>query len=182
MRRFFKRLDPGTVAALASGLLVFALGFIPSLAGPGYLSSLAAGLVLPPLVAILAGLVAARSTAKPGRVYLEALRLGFLAGLGATVALALQGMRVGMCEPGHDWLLFALGPASGTLAAGGWGAIAGSIAAELAPNRRWLVAVLLAWLGPAGAILIGLGRFYSSPMVYAFDPFLGFFAGTPYGI
>jgi formylglycine-generating enzyme required for sulfatase activity len=160
--------------------LLFALGFIPSLAGPGYLSSLAAGLVLPPLVAILAGWVAARGTDSPERLYLVALRLGLLAVLGAVIALALQGMRVGMCEPGRDWLLFALGPATGILAAGVWGAVAGSVASVIAPNRRGLVAVLLAWLGPAGAVGMGLGRFYSSPMVYAFDPFIGFFAGTPY--
>ena len=180
MRRFFKRLDLGATAALASGLLLFALGFIPSLAGPGYLSSLVAGLLLPPLVAIVAGLVAVRSNDRPEHLYLEALRLGFLTSLGAVIALALHGKRVGLCEPGNDWLLFALGPVSGTLAAGAWGALAGSLAASIAPKHCRFFAVFLAWLGPVGAILIGLVRFYSSPMVYAFDPFLGFFAGTPY--
>ncbi len=75
MRRFFNRLGPGTIAGLASGLSLFGLGFIPSLAGPGYLISLAAGLLLPPLVAILTGLVATRSSASPERLYLEGLRV-----------------------------------------------------------------------------------------------------------
>jgi tetratricopeptide (TPR) repeat protein len=42
------------------------------------------------------------------------------------------------------------------------------------------VALWLAALGPLGGILLSVWRFWSSPMVFAFDPFAGFFAGTLY--
>ena len=38
----------------------------------------------------------------------------------------------------------------------------------------------LALLAPIGGILLSLLRFYCSPMVFAFDPFFGYFSGTLY--
>ena len=127
-------MGPDTFVALASGMAFCVLGFIPSLAGPGYLSSLVAGLLLPSCVAITAGLATGRSANIFERAYLRALRIGFTASLGASVALFFQGLRVGMCDPSADWLLFALGPATGSVAAGAWGAFAGLIAAEYFPR------------------------------------------------
>src|SRR5207253_223488 len=43
-----------------------------------------------------------------------------------------------------------------------------------------LFAVLFALAGPIGGALISLWRFYASPMVFAFDPFVGYFSGTLY--
>jgi tetratricopeptide (TPR) repeat protein len=40
--------------------------------------------------------------------------------------------------------------------------------------------VLGALAGPLGCIAVGLGRFYTSPMVFGFDPFVGYFAGPLY--
>ncbi len=178
--RYFNGLGPHCFVALVSGLALYLLGFIPSLAGPGYLSSIAAGLLLPSLVSVTTGLVAARSVNDPERVFLQSLRIGFAAGVSAIVALFFQGIRVGTCDPGRDCLLFALGPVAGSLAAGAWGAVAGSVAAACLPNRRGLGTAVLALAGPLGGISVSLGRFYTSPMVFAFDPFVGFFAGTPY--
>ena len=39
---------------------------------------------------------------------------------------------------------------------------------------------LLGLAGPLGGIAIGFGRFYTSPMVFGFDPFVGYFAGPLY--
>src|SRR6185503_15109380 len=41
-------------------------------------------------------------------------------------------------------------------------------------------AVLLAIAGPLGSMLFSVGRFYASPMVFAYDPFAGYFSGTIY--
>ncbi len=180
MRRIVSRLGSVGLLALGAGLLVFLLGYVPSLAGPGYLSSLVTGLLLPSPLAIVTALVVLRTRPNPEHAYLQGIRTGFLTGLGAIVALFIQGLRVGMCDPGRDWQLFDLGPLCGCLAAGAWGAMAGIFASSVFVNRRRTVAVVVAALGPLSALLLGLLRFYSSPMVFAFDPFVGFFAGTPY--
>jgi len=39
-----------------------------------------------------------------------------------------------------------------------------------------LAAVSLPLLG----VVVSVGRFYTSPMVFAFDPFFGYFSGTLY--
>src|SRR5205814_2964147 len=70
------------------------------------------------------------------------------------------------------------GPACGALFGGTCGAIAG----ELARPRKWkkTIATLLALAGPLGGAAISVWRFYSSPMIFAFDPFVGYFSGTLY--
>ena len=47
-------------------------------------------------------------------------------------------------------------------------------------KRRRLACVLLALAGPLGGIAISVARFYGSPMVFGYDPFFGYFAGTLY--
>jgi len=91
----------------------------------------------------------------------------------------LHGVRVGFCDPWPDIVLWLLGPLPGIVLGGAWG----GIAALFAPRRpRWgtAAAVALALLGPLGGIAISLVRFYTSPMVFAFDPFFGHFAGPLY--
>jgi hypothetical protein len=48
------------------------------------------------------------------------------------------------------------------------------------PRRRAVVAVLLALAGPIGSALVSFGRFLTSPMIFAYDPFVGYFSGTLY--
>ncbi len=40
--------------------------------------------------------------------------------------------------------------------------------------------MLLALAAPVGGILVSVVRFYGSPMIFAFDPFFGYFSGTLY--
>ena len=53
-------------------------------------------------------------------------------------------------------------------------------AAPKVTRRRRALAVALALAAPLLSIAIGLSRFYSSPMIYAYDPFVGYFSGTLY--
>ena len=40
--------------------------------------------------------------------------------------------------------------------------------------------MLLALAGPLGGIAVSVARFYGSPMIFAYDPFFGYFSGTLY--
>jgi len=191
----------GEVLVLGSTSIAHAaVGFVPLFGGPGYEASLALGLILP--------LPLACHAAARARAELRALPLGDAAlgdaALGATareatlldtlgracrfalwvvaaqlVVLLLHGARVGFCGPGQGLLAFALGPAAGALMAAAWGTLSGIASAGVARRGRAL-AFGLALAGPIGSILVSVWRFWTSPMVFAFDPFVGFFAGTLY--
>ncbi len=105
-----KRLGPASRLAMACGLGIALLGFVSSLAGPGYLSSLVVGLLLPTPIAITVALHVGRSSYQPEQAYVRGVGLGLAAGAATAVALLLQGLRVGLCDPLSDWPLFALGP------------------------------------------------------------------------
>jgi hypothetical protein len=158
-----------------------AIGFLPLFDGPGYESSLAAGLVLalvvPPAVAL------ELATARPSPV--DALGRGVAMGAAcAAIAFAttlLHGLRAGFCDLAGGAEAFALGPAAGALLAGAWGAIAGEIASRRhRPRARRATAVLLGLAGPLASIGVSIARFLGSPMVFAYDPFVGHFSGALY--
>lgn len=162
---------------IATGIL----GFFPLLGGPGYESSLAVGLFVPSIAAISTALRCSRTPIKP----FQALLLGANHGIGlASLALGitlLHGLRVGFCSFWDGLELFLLGPWCGTLMGAGWGAIVGwSVGYISTPKRRVFTAILLALAGPITSALISGLRFWTSPMVFAFDPFVGFFSGTLY--
>src|SRR5688572_27270896 len=163
-----------------------AIGFLPLFGGPGYESALALGLLLPLPVALAC---AARACPpQDGALPLAAHRplgalasnLGFAAAVIAAqvVVLSLHGARAGFCDPLGGMLAFGLGPASGVLLAAGWGTVAGLVAGHFRGRRRWALAAAAG--APIGGVLVSVWRFWSSPMVFAFDPFVGFFAGTLY--
>lgn len=168
-------------SSLVVALGLFGVGFAPLFGGPGYESALAAGLLVPPVAAVSTAWRVARARPAP----LDALLLGATRGawLGG-VALAtvlLHGVRVGFCSAREGFLHFALGPWCGALVAGLWGAVAGGLASRaVTPARRDAAAVLLALAGPTVSALVSGVRFLTSPMVFAFDPFVGFFSGTLY--
>lgn len=172
--------NPWLSVPVASAMAVGLVGCVPSLAGPGYLSCLVAGLVLPGFVAVVTARRAAGSLEQPEREGLHSLGLGMAAAAAAYAMMLVQGLWVGLCEPFKDTLLFVLGPLFGCTLAGAWGAIAGTGVRAWITRRRRLWLVVFALAAPIGGIVWSLGRFYTSPMVFAFDPFFGFFAGTPY--
>ena len=78
--------------------------------------------------------------------------------------------------------LFALGPLAGAVMGGAWGAHDRRGAAlDPAPASAHCAGLRSCGpLGPLLGILLSVWRFYSSPVIFAFDPFFGFFSGTLY--
>ena len=182
MRPAFRQ---GQLRLLLATLLVHALlGFVPLFGGPGYEAALALGILLPLPVAAASALRARRalhdeSGSDPLQLLTASIRFALWLVLAHALVLALHGARVGFCDPKDGLFLFALGPATGTLLAATWGTLAGLISSRMGRGGSAL-ALGLAAAGPVGGVLVSLGRFWTSPMVFAFDPFAGFFAGTLY--
>ncbi|MFZ5891322.1 MAG: tetratricopeptide repeat protein [Myxococcota bacterium] len=165
---------------IALGLLA-GLGFLPQLGGPGYDAALIAGLVLPTSAGIGVALTAARGELDAPSAVTRAVYFGLLLALLALLLSCLHGLRVGMCDASEGITIFALGPGFGALMGATSGALAGLFAARFVkPARRRLVAVLLALAGPLLGICVSLLRFYTSPMVFAYDPYFGYFSGPLY--
>jgi tetratricopeptide (TPR) repeat protein len=162
-----------------------AIGFLPLFGGPGYEHALASGLIVPAAAAIATAMDAAKGSSPSP---LASVGRGALAGLAyAALALAtalLHAARVGICELWGALLYFALTAGVGAVLGGVWGAAAGEAVRVLALRRGVrrvrLAATLLALAAPIGGIVLSLWRFYSSAMIFAFDPFVGFFSGTLY--
>jgi tetratricopeptide (TPR) repeat protein len=164
-------------ALLVAGVLLSASGFVPQFGGPGYESALAGGLVLPTAAAIGTALGVPRERDAFGALGRGVAFGAVLALLGALLA-TLHGLRTSFCDAPLGYELWATGPGPGAVLGGAWGAAAGLFATRFRRGR--LLAVLLALAGPLTSFLIGLGRFYTSPMVFGFDPFVGYFAGPLY--
>ncbi len=173
LRSRAEQIATGVAAGLAG-----ASGFIPQFGGPGYESALAGGLILPSAAALGTAVLVSRSQHTPLAALGRGVAFGaVLAVLGALIA-TLHGLRAGFCDAPLGYELWATGPGPGAVLGGAWGAAAGLSAARF--RRRVLAAVLLGLAGPLGSFSIGLGRFYTSPMVFGFDPFVGYFAGPLY--
>lgn len=173
-------------AGIACGVLMAGIGFLPLFGGPGYEHSLASGLVTPAAAAIATAVDVSRDDARI--TPLRALERGVLAGIAfagvSLVTALLHAARVGICELWGALLYFALSAGMGAVMGGAWGAFTGEWVGVLvrrgAIRRRRLAATLLALAGPVGGIALSLWRFHASPMVFAFDPFAGYFSGTLY--
>ena len=180
------------IAAMAVVVVaMFAIGFVPLFGGPGYESALAAGLLLafvvPVAVALeLSGLVPGPAGPVPMRPepfdsFCRGVAMGAALWAAAYLTTLVHGARTGFCDAATGSAHFALGPGVGALEAGAWGALAGEVAS--ARQRRWvrrLVAVTLALAGPLVSVALSVGRFYTSPIVFAYDPFVGYFSGSLY--
>lgn len=164
-----------------SGVLLSGVGFLPLFAGFSYEFSLASGLVAPSFCAIATAVETTARSPVPSKAFERGLFAGLLhAGLVFLIGL-LHGLRVGFCDFFGELSSFALGPLSGILFAGAWGALVG-VAASLAGNGLLprLLAAGLALAGPVLGIAVSFLRYYQSPIIFAFDPFFGYFAGTLY--
>jgi tetratricopeptide (TPR) repeat protein len=172
-------------AAWLTLLSLGGVGFLPLFGGPGYEAALAAGLLLPMLSAAASALELARPR-PPGSALSgpRALAFGISSGaLLASIALIvslLHGARSGFCDVSDGVALMLLGPGFGSVMGGAWGVLAAAWVRGIGPARASLWAVLAALAGPLGGIALSLWRFYTSPVVFAFDPFFGYFAGPLY--
>lgn len=177
---------PYLVGALVVSAALGAVGFLPLFGGPGYEHAVATGLIVPSAAAIATALdvVGRRLAPTP----LGSVGRGVLAGLVyaalALVTAMLHVLRVGICEVAGALLYFALTAGVGSMMGGAWGAAAGEIVLALASRRPIgrvrLLAVLLALFAPIAGVVVSVYRFYTSPMIFAFDPFVGYFSGTLY--
>mgnify|MGYP000072154449 CR=1 FL=1 len=171
---------PALVGLAFVALACGGVGFLPLFEGPGYEVALAIGLLVPSTVAI----VTAFEVASPGHTRpFDALCRGVVNGVVfALVAYATtlaHGLRTGFCDVLTGSLQIAMGPGLGCVLAGVWGAFAGLLVR--AGSRLFRTkTTLLAIAAPLVAIGVSLARFYTSPMVFAFDPFVGYFSGTLY--
>jgi hypothetical protein len=163
-----------------------AVGFLPLFGGPGYEHAIASGLITPAAAAIATAIDVSRD--EEDLTPLRGVARGVLAGAAyagiSLLTAIIHGARVGICEWWGALYYFALTAGAGALMGGAWGAFVGEwlgVAVRRGRvKRRRLGAVVLALAGPIGGAVISLWRFHASPMVFAFDPFVGYFSGTLY--
>ncbi len=176
--RLWAARSPMSITCALVLLVMGLIGFLPLFDGPGYESALAAGIVLPSVCAIATALEMSRKRLAPIDAFSKGVANGsLLIGIAWLVTMA-HGLRSGFCDPWGGSVFYAFGPGVGAMLAGGWGAVAGEFAGRV--KRRRLVAVLLALAAPIASVLVALVRFYTSPMVFAYDPFVGYFSGSFY--
>lgn len=204
LRRAWRGRRPLLVAFALSAASSGVLGFLPLLGGPGYEMAVVAGLLLPFLAAMSAALDVlnrARSGPADRAGQARATPVGLVADslLGAGIIWLifcainlLHGLRSGLCEPFDDLKLMALGPGVGTLLGGAWGALVGLWLADRGARRAALslpqrspratrsALLFLCVALPLFSIGISVWRFLTSPMVFAYDPFVGYFSGSIY--
>jgi tetratricopeptide (TPR) repeat protein len=185
-------------SALIFGLCIGLIGFVPLFGGPRYEAALAAGLLGPTWCAVVVAWrlvtdfteTTRRSAANEGPTIVRCLDpVGSALVICAWHVMALltvatlHGVRTGFCEPLEGYLLHMLGPGTGMALASTVAAIC-ALLVVLVPGTlgrfRRLVAAILALIFPLGSALLGLVHFYRSPVVFAYDPFVGYFAGPLY--
>jgi len=170
-----------TVASVLAFASLLSIGFTPLFGGPGYEIALAAGLILPSLAAIATALDTLRRRTEPFESFSRGVASGTLLSLIGYVTTLAHGVRVGFCDAAGGTVLFALGPTIGAVMGGGWGALVGELLLRVKhPVLRTILALVAAPMGPILGILLSVWRFYSTPAIFAFDPFFGFFSGTLY--
>ncbi len=170
---------PQLVAVVVVFVLLAAVGFLPLFGGPGYEHSLASGLIVPAVAAIATAIELSALELAPLTCVGRGVASGaLLAGVAFSTAL-LHALRVGLCDLSGGAIFFVLTAGVGAILGGAWGAVVAEVGRRRARARR-LTCVLLALAGPLGGIAVSLARFWGSPMIFAYDPFVGFFSGTLY--
>jgi hypothetical protein len=162
--------------------LTFAIGlaltFVPLVGTLGYEHAF----VLGPLAAlggIAVGVDTVRDARARGGARLRELLAAAARELGILCAIAVAMPLVGQlwqraCEPLGGLGFFAVGPVFGAalgMVCGLWGGVLGSTR-----RRACLIGVTPMLLCTA----IGLWRLYADPVVFAYDPFFGYFSGSVY--
>jgi hypothetical protein len=155
-----------------------ALTFVPLVGTLGYEH----GFVLAPLASlggIAVGVDVVRAAKARGGARLRELLAAAARELGILCAIALAMPLLGQlwqrsCEPLGGIGFFLMGPvASAVLGAicGLWGGLLGRTRAR---------ALLLGFVPMGLSTIVGLWRLYADPVVFAYDPFFGYFSGSVY--
>ncbi|MEM7158956.1 MAG: hypothetical protein AAF799_39325 [Myxococcota bacterium] len=173
--------DPRLRRRWLTGLVVTPMTLLPLVGTLGYFS----GFLLSPLAAALGlcvgvdGVRAWRQRESPGDspvrslVAAGAIELGWLVAIAVGILLLAQLWQRN-CDPWGGLAFFAMGPLLSAVM--GW--VAGLFGGSLG-QRRW-AQILLGGLIPAASTGIGLWRLWADPVVFAFDPFWGYFSGAIY--
>jgi tetratricopeptide (TPR) repeat protein len=174
-------LGPASVRlALSAGLLLAVLLVVlsPLTGVPGIESALALGLVLPPFVAAAGARLSIAARADgivgPGALLARAARVAAGSVLLPTAVLAMNGLRVRWCAPLEGLAFVALGPGIGALLAAFIGVLVGAVV----PGPRWATAI--AATVPIAAALASATVLYTTPAIFAYGHFYGYFPGTLY--
>lgn len=173
--------DARSISSIATFVVVCVasiIGCLPLFDGPGYEAAFAAGLYVPAITILATALELSKSPSKPFDALSHGIANGCKFAALAWFITMLHGLRHGYCDAIGGSVHFLLGPGIGAALAGVWGAIAGELAANA--KRRRLASVLWGLAGPTICVIVSVVRFYTSPMVYAYDPFVGFFSGSFY--
>lgn len=165
------------------GALAGALSLVPVMGTLGYFSALLFAPVFTAL-GVLVGVEGVREwrasprTGDAGTLLwsLWARAIGELAPL---LGIALAVLAVGTlwnrnCDPGEGLRFFLAGP----VVSAGLGLTSGTVGAVLSRGR--LAQLALGFAAPAGCLALSLWRLWADPVVFAFDPFWGWFAGGIY--
>jgi len=178
LRSFWADRSTSSITTFIVLVVATAIGFVPLFDGPGYESALAVGLFIPVVTIVTTALELSRKRLAP----IDALSHGVANGCKfvglAWLITMLHGLRHGYCDVWGGSVHYVLGPGVGTVLAGAWGSVAGEVAGRA--KRRRLVAVFVGLAAPVLSVAVSGVRFYTSPMVYAYDPFVGFFSGSFY--
>ena len=163
------------LSAAFAAIVGVVLAFIPLLAVHGVESALGLGLLLPPWVAATAASYTERNPGTRGiDLMLRTIGAGLLICSIPVALLALSSLRIRQCAPGEGLAFMVLGPMVGCMlaaCAGVW--VAGTTSRpRLSP---WIAASV-----PIGAAMLGLWAFYTTPTVYVFGAFAGYFPGAIY--
>jgi hypothetical protein len=173
-----------TRRALAWGVLLTVvfqvlIGFVPLFGGPGYEHALATGLLVPGIVLCVVGLDAnVHVTVLGPRGVVHGALYGAGLSLLSLLIAFLHLLHARACAPWSQVPYFALSAFPGCTLAGAWGVYVGVLARSQKRRRLFILGLGIAI--PLGSALISLARFIDSPMIYAYDPFVGFFSGTLY--
>ncbi len=177
------------IGGATSAALLLAIGFLPLTGGPRYEAALLAGLLVPSIAAVACALEVSLPERAALRSPLTWLGHGLVIGLAHALIIVLvalvHGARQGFCEPGPGFALLALGPGAGAALGGLWGSAVGLLLVHFrgaSVRHRRLLSVVGGLAAPILAIVVSFVRFLTSPMVFAFDPFFGYFAGPLYEV
>jgi hypothetical protein len=180
----------GTRRAVSLGLLFTLLvsvvvGALPGFRGPGYELALVLGFLLPSAVAATVARDRLRDPSEsPIERVVHALWLAAAHAAIVLVVATAHGLASEFCDPWAGFGVVVLGPIAGVVLAAVWGALASELTARVAPHasprRAARLGTAIALFAPLGSIGVGLWRFYGSPIIFGYDPFVGYFSGTLY--